>query len=91
MKCKKCQQNSGFVLLQKKDVFCGPCLSKHCIHKFRSSIGKSHLVHKDDRVLVAFSGATSSVALVDMICQGLKEDAYRKLPFVPTILCIDGN
>ena len=94
--CRKCNTNPGYILLQKKDVFCGDCLSQYCRQKFRATLGKSKLfssttnMNTCDRVLVAFSGGIASVALVDLIKLGLGEDFHRKLRFVPSLIHIDG-
>ncbi|CAG2120701.1 unnamed protein product, partial [Medioppia subpectinata] len=89
IKCKKCLVNNGFVLLQRKDVFCGDCLSDYCSHKFRSTIGKSKAIHSGERVLIAFSGGVNSSAMVRMITDGLKEVQHKKLRFVPSLVHID--
>ena len=91
IKCKKCQTNAGFVLLQQKDVFCGQCLHEYCSHKFRSTIGKSKAIRSGERVLVAFSGGINSTAMINMIEEGLNEDQHRKLRFIPSLIFINGN
>jgi cytoplasmic tRNA 2-thiolation protein 2 len=90
IKCKKCQLNNGFVLLQRKDVFCRNCFYDYCTHKFRSTIGKSKLVRTADRVLIAFSGGINSLALIHMINEGLNDSQHKKLRFLPSIVYIDG-
>ncbi|OTF71931.1 cytoplasmic tRNA 2-thiolation protein 2-like protein [Euroglyphus maynei] len=91
LNCRKCQQNQGTILLQKKDVFCNNCLIDHCTKTFRSTLGKSRLIKSEDRILVGFSGGLSSVALVDLIRRGLDEEQFQKLRFIPYLLFIDGN
>lgn len=90
MNCRKCQQNRGSVLLQKKDVFCNDCLIGHCTKTFRTTIGKSRLLKSEDKILVGFSGGLSSVALVDLIRRRLDEEQFQKLRFIPSLLFIDG-
>ncbi|XP_074603114.1 cytosolic thiouridylase subunit 2 [Brevipalpus obovatus] len=86
--CKRCGLAS-FVCLQKKDVFCRSCFSQYCSHKFRATIGKSKLIKMKDTVLLAFSGGPSSVAMLDMVQDGLiNPDAHRKLLFIPSLLFI---
>nr|XP_046910340.1 cytoplasmic tRNA 2-thiolation protein 2-like isoform X2 [Dermatophagoides farinae] len=89
MNCRKCQQNRGSVLLQKKDVFCNDCLIGHCTKTFRTTIGKSRLLKSEDKILVGFSGGLSSVALVDLIRRRLDEEQFQKLRFIPSLLFID--
>ena len=91
IKCKKCDLNIGFVLLQRKDVFCRQCLYDYCSHKFRATIGKSKAIHTGDRVLIAFSGGINSSAIIDMITDGLNEVQHKRLRFIPSIVYIDGN
>lgn len=90
-KCRKCSINDGYVLLQKKDIYCGPCLVEYCKHKFRATLGKSKLLTPGEMVLVGLSGGTSSIALVDLIKIGLAEDIHRRLRLVPALLHIDGS
>ncbi|XP_027201788.2 cytosolic thiouridylase subunit 2 [Dermatophagoides pteronyssinus] len=87
--CRKCQQNPGKVLLQKKDVFCNDCLIDYCTKTFRQTLGKSRLIKTNDRILVGFSGGLSSIALVDLIRRGLDEQQFQKLRFKPYLLFID--
>ncbi|XP_054165451.1 cytoplasmic tRNA 2-thiolation protein 2-A-like [Oppia nitens] len=89
VKCKKCQINDGFVLLQRKDVFCRQCLANYCAHKFRSTIGKSKAIQREQRIIIAFSGGVNSSAMIDLIKDGLNEDQHRRLRFVPSLVYID--
>lgn len=88
--CRKCGDR-GYVLLQKADVYCGPCLREYCVRKFRSTLGKSRLVRPGERVLVAFSGDTNSRVLLDLVTRGLREDIHRKLRFSAGVLYVDGQ
>lgn len=63
----------------------------YATHKFRASLGKSKLVRKGDKVLVGFSGSSSSLALLHLIMTGIKEEAHKKLVFEPCIVYIDGK
>lgn len=88
--CKKCHSDKVFVLLQKEHCYCRICFHEYCSHKFRSTIGKTRLVKKDDKVLVAVSGGTSSMAMLDMIQEGLSlENHHRRLQFIPILLFVD--
>src|SRR5699024_5946558 len=90
-KCRKCNTREGYVLLQKKDIFCGECLADYCRHKFRATMGKSKLLKPGVKVLVGCSGGNASVALVDMVKVGLAEDIHRRLKFVPAVVHVDGK
>lgn len=88
-KCRKCLINSGYVLLQKKDVFCATCLSDYCNHKFRSTIGKSRILGPGHKVLVGVSNSINSSVLVDFVKIGLSEDIHRKIRFDVSFVYVD--
>jgi cytoplasmic tRNA 2-thiolation protein 2 len=88
--CKKCESQDVFVLIQKEHCYCKQCFHEYSSHKLRSTIGKTRLVKKDDKVLVAVSGGLSSMAMLAMIEEGLSlENHHRRLQFVPIILFVD--
>lgn len=60
-------------------------------HKFRSSLGKSKLMKPNDKLLIAFSGSQSSVALLHLIQAGISETSHKRLLFEPFILYVDGK
>ena len=41
----------------------------YCIHKFRSTFGKSRVIEDQESLLVAFSGGAASAALANLIIQ----------------------
>ncbi|KPL94065.1 cytoplasmic tRNA 2-thiolation protein 2-like protein [Sarcoptes scabiei] len=91
-RCKRCDHNNfGFVRLQKKDIYCRQCLQDYCIHRFRSTVGKSHQIKYDENVLVAVSGGWSSLALADMVFKGriIESDQHRKIKYMPSFLHLD--
>ncbi|KAI7697853.1 hypothetical protein SSS_10142 [Sarcoptes scabiei] len=93
-RCKRCDHNNfGFVRLQKKDIYCRQCLQDYCIHRFRSTVGKSHQIKYDENVLVAVSGGWSSLALADMVFKGriIESDQHRKIKYMPSFLHLDGR
>lgn len=68
-------------------MYCGPCFDEYCNGKFRATVGKARVVQSGFRVLIACSGGASSLALVNMIKQGLElENHHRRLRFIPVIL-----
>ncbi|RZF42480.1 hypothetical protein LSTR_LSTR004399 [Laodelphax striatellus] len=88
--CKKCQQeNTAEVVLRKKDMYCKNCFLVNATHKFRAALGKSKIIRQGDKVLVAFSGNPSSVAMVHLINCGLSMDTHKKLIFDPFIVYVD--
>lgn len=84
--CKKCASKEPFVLISKIHAYCGPCFDEYCTGKFRATVGKARSVQNGFRVLIACSGGVSSLALVQMVKQGLElENHHRRLRFVPVI------
>ena len=68
-------------------MYCGPCFDEYCNGKFRATVGKARVIKTGFRVLIACSGGASSLALVNMIKQGLElENHHRRLRFIPVIL-----
>ncbi len=76
--CKKCRVAKSSVVLRKRDAYCSDCFLSACTHKFRATLGKHKAVRPGDRVLVAFGGSASSVALLTMIKDGLEETTSHK-------------
>ncbi len=80
------------------------CFLAGCVHKFRSAFGKANIVRNGEAVTLAFSGGTSSTAMLNLAkmvsilclllnppplkCQAVTEP--RKLRFHPTVLCVYG-
>lgn len=105
VKCRKCLVKEGTVLLQKKDVFCGDCLLEYCRHKFRSTIGKSKLLPllssdspQVPRILVAVSGGSASLAMLDMVREvGMEAHdddervQHRTQRYAPAVVHVDGK
>uniref|UniRef100_A0A6M2DQS2 Cytoplasmic tRNA 2-thiolation protein 2 n=1 Tax=Xenopsylla cheopis TaxID=163159 RepID=A0A6M2DQS2_XENCH len=88
-KCKKCRISPPVVTLRGNDVYCKECFLQNTTHKFRASLGKSKLIRPDDKVLIAFSGGTSSSALLHLVQVGLFQDKHKKLRFDPFVLYVD--
>lgn len=87
--CKKCE-GPAYVLIQKEHSYCKPCFYENVNHKFRSTIGKSKLVKKGNRILLAVSGGASSSVMLQLTREGLSlENQHRRLQFIPSILHID--
>ena len=55
------------IIYHKCIVTCSECFNSYCIHKFRSSFGKHHVIRDGEPVLVAYSGGPSSCAMVQLI------------------------
>ncbi|XP_039281627.1 cytoplasmic tRNA 2-thiolation protein 2-A [Nilaparvata lugens] len=88
--CKKCQQeNTAEVILRKKDIYCKSCFLVNATHKFRAALGKSKIIRQGDKVLVAFSGSASSIAMVHLINSGLSMNTHKKLIFDPFVVYVD--
>lgn len=67
------------------------CFDEFFIHKFRSTLSKSNVFQRGERVLVAFSGGPSSTALLHLIADGLSINARRRLQFDAQVAFIDGK
>jgi hypothetical protein len=67
------------------------CFEEFFIHKFRSTISKSNVFGRGERVLIAYSGGPSSSALLHLIAEGLSVNARRRLQFQAHVAFIDGN
>ncbi|XP_054279048.1 cytoplasmic tRNA 2-thiolation protein 2-B [Macrosteles quadrilineatus] len=88
--CKKCgNENKPQIVLRKKDAYCKSCFLTSVKHKFRACLGKSKKMKPGDKVLVAFSGSSNSVAMLHLIQSGLQETSHKRLMFHPTIVYID--
>ncbi|CAF5178381.1 unnamed protein product [Rotaria magnacalcarata] len=67
------------------------CFEEFFIHKFRSTISKSNIFERGERVLLAYSGGPSSTALLHLIVDGLSVNARRRLQFQAQVAFIDGD
>ena len=83
--CKRCGADP-FIILDKVHIFCKKCLLESCNKKIRSTIGKSKLVRNNDRILIAYSGGSSSSALLDLIKNSIQYETRREQRFRPSIL-----
>jgi len=86
--CKKCKINRPSVNLRVNDVYCKDCFLTAVHHKFRSTLGKHKAMKPGDSVCVAYSGGSSSSALVHLLKTGVESD-HKKLLFSPNILYVD--
>ncbi|KAJ9593306.1 hypothetical protein L9F63_015126, partial [Diploptera punctata] len=87
--CKKCNEKKADVVLRAKDAYCKDCFLTASTHKFRAALGKSKLVRPRDKVLIAFSGSQSSVALLHLVQTGLNGDNHKRLLFSCSVVYID--
>ncbi len=67
------------------------CFEEFFIHKFRSTLSKSNVFGRGERVLLAYSGGPSSSALLHLIADGLSVNARRRLQFQAHVAFIDGD
>lgn len=86
--CMKCKTQKATVV-SRVNAFCKDCFLVYVTHKFRATIGKSKLIRDGDKVLVAYSGGPSSSCLLNLIKEGLGQNAHKKLRFNPALLFID--
>jgi len=78
------QQKSSPYLFRK-------CFEEFFIHKFRSTLSKSNVFGRGERVLIAYSGGPSSAALLHLIADGLSLNARRRLQLEAHVAFIDGD
>lgn len=88
-KCRKCNENNATIKLRGKDNYCNECFLLSATHKFRATLGKSKLVRPKDKVLVGYSGAAGSVALLNLIRAGMHESVHKRLVFESKVIYID--
>lgn len=87
--CPRCNTNKGEVVLRSKDIYCKPCLLQYLNHKFRAALGKSKMMRPQDKVLVAFSGSHSSMALLHLLQEGMQQSSHKRILFSVCALYID--
>lgn len=88
-RCRKCNSERAFIVLDKIHVDCQKCFLESCNRKIRSTIGKSKLLKNNDPILIAFSGGPSSLALLDLMKNSMEFEARREQKFRPSIVHID--
>ncbi|XP_062542913.1 cytoplasmic tRNA 2-thiolation protein 2 [Armigeres subalbatus] len=87
--CRKCNEHHAVLKLNQKEPQCRKCFLHYVRHKFRASLGATKIVRRGSKVLVVFSGAPESVAMLDMIRHGLEQDAFKKLRIDPVVVFVD--
>lgn len=91
-KCLKCEKNS-VVVTRICEALCRECFMEYFTHKFRATIGKHKIINKDEEVLFAYSGSSSSVAMLDLLAKGTSDEAFlkKRFTFKPTLLFIEDH
>ncbi|CAE1163805.1 CTU2 [Acanthosepion pharaonis] len=87
--CMKCGENEGKVVIRMNDPFCWDCFLVYVVHKFRAVIGKSKLIRDAEAVLLAYSGGSSSSALLHLVHDGMEKSKFKKLRFKADVVYID--
>ncbi|XP_014293664.1 cytoplasmic tRNA 2-thiolation protein 2-A [Halyomorpha halys] len=90
-KCRKCNEKSAEVVLQRKYPYCRECFQVYFSHKYSGGLGKAKLIRNGDKVLVAFNGSPYSVCLIDLIYRSLVDDRKKKPRFDVNIVFMDDN
>lgn len=86
--CRKCG-SQPFIVIDKVHVECKVCFLESCNKKLRSTIGKSRLLKNNDSILIAHSGGSSSLALLDLIRTSINYDSRRKQNLRPSLIHVD--
>ncbi|XP_046375267.2 cytoplasmic tRNA 2-thiolation protein 2-A-like [Haliotis rufescens] len=87
--CMKCKDTKAVVVTRVNDALCRDCFIVYVVHKFRATIGKSHLIRDGEEILLAFSGGPCSSALLHLVQEGLSQRAHKRLRFKPSLVHID--
>ncbi|XP_046563215.1 cytoplasmic tRNA 2-thiolation protein 2-A-like isoform X1 [Haliotis rubra] len=87
--CMKCKVAKPVVVTRVNDALCRDCFIVYVVHKFRATIGKSHLIRDGEEILLAFSGGPCSSALLHLVQEGLSQRAHKRLRFKPSLVHID--
>ncbi|XP_034408042.1 cytoplasmic tRNA 2-thiolation protein 2 isoform X2 [Cyclopterus lumpus] len=88
-KCVKCKEATAAVVIRAGDAFCRGCFKEYFIHKFRAMLGKNRVLFPGEKVLLAVSGGPSSCSMLAQVQEGLRQNAHKKLRFLPGIVFID--
>lgn len=86
--CRRCG-SKPYIILDKIHVECKTCFLESCNKKLRSTIGKTKLLKNNDSILIAYSGSSSSLALLDLIKNSINYDTRREQKLKPSILHVD--
>ena len=86
--CMKCPEKA-VVLVRNNDPFCRTCFLDYIMHKFRATIGKARVIHQGQKVLLAVSGGSAPMAMLDLVIKGLGKAAVKKHRFQPGVVHID--
>lgn len=87
--CMKCKENEAKIVIRTNDPFCWDCFLTYIVHKFRAIIGKSKLIRDAEPVLLAYSGGSSSSALLHLVHDGMEKSKFKKLRFKAEVVYID--
>lgn len=86
--CRRCG-SQPFIVLDKIHVECKECFLESANKKIRSTIGKSKLLKNNDSILLAHSGGSSSMALLDLIKNSINYDTRREQKLRPSLIHVD--
>jgi uncharacterized protein (TIGR00269 family) len=67
VKCRVCRGPAVIDVRRHNAAFCGEHFLHHCEQQVQRAIDAYHMVHRDDRVLVAVSGGKDSLALWEIL------------------------
>lgn len=87
--CRKCNEKSAEVVLQRRYPYCKECFQIYFSHKYSGGLGKAKLIRNGDKVLVAFNGSPYSLCLIDLIFRSMVDDRKKKPRFDVKIVFID--
>ncbi|GAB6024169.1 Cytoplasmic tRNA 2-thiolation protein 2, variant 2 [Chamberlinius hualienensis] len=86
--CKKCSQ-PAVIFISRSGSYCGSCLFTSVAHKFRACLGKSRILKRNERVLIAYSGGRMSTGMLNLVKHMLDEATFKRTIIQPTVVHID--
>ena len=85
--CVKCKTSPATENLIQS--YCLPCLLAHTAYKFKSLVGKTRTLDGVPRIMIAFSGGPSSLALLHLCRFSLAENAHARFKVARLIVHVD--
>lgn len=87
--CRRCG-SEPHILFDSVHLECKTCFLESCAKKIRSTIGKTQLLKNNDKVVLAYSGGPSSLALLELLKDSIeKNTSRREQKLKPSILHIE--
>jgi cytoplasmic tRNA 2-thiolation protein 2 len=86
--CVKCKEVLA-TIIRPRAAYCKDCFLSMLHHRFRMALGKPKVLNFDERILIAYSGGPSSLALTHMTWMAMNDDKNKRLRIHPIICHVD--